>query len=150
MTDTEQKQIKGRSVLLYDGVCGLCHRLVQILLRSDKAGVLRFVPLESPLGVELLSTFPTSPTEPEGVILLTNALTPLAAVYRRFDAVSESLQQIGGAWRRLGGALRLVPRPLREWSYSLIARNRYKIFGKFDACPIPTQAQRSRILGMYP
>ena len=48
----------------------------------------------------------------------------------------------------LAGILRLVPPPVREWSYGLIARNRYRLFGKYDTCPIPTEAQRSRILGM--
>jgi predicted DCC family thiol-disulfide oxidoreductase YuxK len=148
MTDTEHSAIAGRSILLYDGVCGLCNRVVQLLLRVDRAGTLRFIPLESPLGIELLSSFPAAPTEPEGVILIAHALTPQAAVYRRFDAVAESLRGLGGLWPLLGALLRLVPRPLREGSYGVIARNRYRVFGKFDACPIPTEAQRSRILGM--
>jgi predicted DCC family thiol-disulfide oxidoreductase YuxK len=148
MTESEHSQIAGRSILLYDGVCGLCNRVVQLLLRSDKAGVLRFVPLESPLGLELLGTFPTAPTEPEGVILLADALMPKQAIYRRFNAVEESLRRIGGAWPLLSTLLRVVPNPLREWSYSLIARNRYRLFGKYDSCPMPTEAQHSRILGM--
>ena len=110
--------------------------------------MLRFVPLESPLGVELLSTFPTGPAEPEGVILVTSALTPGQAVFRRFDAVSEALRIIRGPFAAFGTLLRLVPRRLREWTYGLIARNRYRLFGKFETCPIPTPAQRSRILGM--
>jgi predicted DCC family thiol-disulfide oxidoreductase YuxK len=148
MTNTEQTAITGHPILLYDGVCGLCNRVVQLLLRIRGADTFRFVPLESPLGRELLTTFPTPPTEPEGVILLLNPLTPRQHVYRRFDAVSESLQLIGGPWIILAFLLRLTPRPLREYTYGLIARHRYATFGRFDTCPIPTQAQRSRILGM--
>ena len=148
MTAADRSAITGHSILLYDGVCGLCNRVVQLLLRVDKAGLLLFVPLESPLGVELLSTFPTAPAEPEGVILVTGALTSPQAVFRRFDAVSEALRILHRPYAAIGGLLRLIPRPLREWSYGLIARNRYRLFGKFDTCPIPTPAQRSRILGM--
>ena len=91
MTNTEQTAITGHPILLYDGVCGLCNRVVQFLLRIKRGDTFRFVPLESPLGREILTTFPTATTEPEGVILLLNPLTPEQAVYRRFDAVGQSL-----------------------------------------------------------
>ena len=148
MNEVNQTAITGRSIVLYDGVCGLCNRVVRLLLRLDTAGRLRYTPLETPLAAELLAAFPAAPLEPEGVILIANALTPAATIYRRFDAVAEALRQLRGPLAPLGSVLRLIPRPLREWSYGLIARHRYQIFGKFDTCPIPTPAQRSRILGL--
>jgi predicted DCC family thiol-disulfide oxidoreductase YuxK len=148
MTPAEHDALAGRSILLYDGICGLCNRIIQLLLRLDRVGVLRFTPLQSSLGLELLAPFPSTASELEGVVLLTAALTPRAAVYRRADAVAEAFQCIGGKWSLLGNILRLVPRFLREWGYGIIARNRYRLFGKFVTCPIPTETQRSRILGV--
>jgi predicted DCC family thiol-disulfide oxidoreductase YuxK len=150
MTAAEQSAVTGRPIVLYDGVCGLCNRVIQLLLRVDRGGVLRFAPLESPLAVSLLKQFPAAPMEPEGVILISNALTPGQRIFRRSDAVSEALRLTGGGWRRLGFLVRLVPRAVREWGYGIVARYRYRLFGKFATCPIPTEAQRSRILGMYP
>ncbi len=154
MTDAEHSGIAGHSVILYDGVCGLCNRVVQRLLRLDRAGHLRFVPLKSPLGIEMLGQCSPPPAlssrpEPEGVILIADALTPHQKIYRRFDAVGRALRRIPGPYPALGALLRLVPRFLREWVYSIIARNRYRIFGRFESCPIPTPDQRSRILGIY-
>jgi len=148
MSPADHIEVAGRHVVLYDGVCGLCNRVVRLLLRVDKAGQLRYAPLETPLAVELLAHFPTLPTEPEGVILITDALTPREQIYRRSDAVGEALRRIPGGWPVLGFLVRIVPRSLREWGYSIVARNRYRLFGKFDTCPIPTESQRSRILGM--
>lgn len=148
MTPAEQTEIAGRSLVLYDGVCGLCNRVVRLLLRLDTAGEFRFAPLESALAAEMLSRFPAAPDEPEGVLLIAAALTPAEAIFRRFDAVAEAMRQLRGPLAPFGSLLRLIPRPLREWSYGLIARHRYRLFGKFDTCPIPTPSQRSRILGL--
>ena len=148
MTEAEQTAITGHPLVLYDGVCGLCNRVVQFMLRVDRGDRFLFAPLESTLAREALAGFPAAPNEPEGVILIVDALTPQAQIFRRSDAVSEALARMNGVYRQLGKLLRLVPNPLREWSYGLVARSRYRLFGKYDTCPIPTQAQRSRILGM--
>ncbi len=150
MTDLDAIALTGRPVVLYDGVCGFCNRVIRNLLRVDKAACLRFVPLESTLGCELLAAFPADPLEPEGVILIANALTPGATIYRRSEAVAEALRLIGGGWGILGALVRIVPIRLREAGYALLARYRYRIFGRFAACPIPTEDQRSRILGVQP
>lgn len=135
-------------MVLYDGVCGLCNRFVQLLLRIDRDGVLRFVPLQSALGAELLAPFSDTPSPVEGVILVAAALTPHEAVFHRSDAVAEALRRLKSPWPMLARLLHFVPRSLREWGYGMVARNRYRLFGKFDACPIPTESQRSRILGI--
>jgi predicted DCC family thiol-disulfide oxidoreductase YuxK len=95
-----------------------------------------------------LASFPTFIPQPEGVILITAALTPQGAIYHRSDAVAEALHQLQNPWPKLAAILRFVPRTLREGGYRIVARNRYRVFGKFDTCPIPTEAQRSRILGI--
>ncbi|MEO6802908.1 MAG: DCC1-like thiol-disulfide oxidoreductase family protein [Granulicella sp.] len=148
MTDAEYSAVAGRSILLYDGVCALCNRVVQLLLRIDREGILRFAPLQSSLGTELLAPFSSMPASIEGVVLIRAALTTHAAVFYRSDAVAEALRQLKGPWPTVARLLHLVPRSLREYGYGVIARNRYRLFGKFDACPVPTEAQRSRILGI--
>ncbi len=147
VVETYRSQLEGRPVLLFDGVCVFCNRTVQFLIRHDREAVLRFVPLESPLGQALLAQF-NAQQGPEGVILITNTLTPSARLSRRTEAFSDALQLLPPPWSIVGKALRLVPRFLREFAYGLFARYRYRLFGRHATCPIPPPEQRSRILGI--
>jgi predicted DCC family thiol-disulfide oxidoreductase YuxK len=91
-------------------------------------------------------------TLPDGVMLLTDALTPTEHLYQRSDAVAAALLRLSAAnriWRLAGRILRLVPRPLRDWGYGIVARFRYRLFGRYDTCPVPPPEQRSRLLGVY-
>jgi predicted DCC family thiol-disulfide oxidoreductase YuxK len=148
MTEPEHIEIEGRSVLLYDGVCALCNGVVQFLLNRDKQEKLRYVPLQSTLGREMTARFGIA-TFPDGVILITDALTPGERLYKRSNAIGAVLQILPGIWRLLGRSVLLVPRPLREFAYGIIARIRYRLFGRYTACPIPPPNQRSRLLGVY-
>jgi predicted DCC family thiol-disulfide oxidoreductase YuxK len=146
-------QIEGRDLVLYDGVCALCNGVVRYLLRTDKQDRFRFIPQETPLAEAILRRLPAEmrpvETRPaEGVILVTAALTASERTYRRSDAVSEALRLIGGPLSPLGWLLRLVPRGLQEFGYGLIARYRYRLFGRYSTCPIPTAEQRAKILGV--
>jgi predicted DCC family thiol-disulfide oxidoreductase YuxK len=140
-------QLEGRPILLFDGVCVFCNSTVQFLLRRDPNAVLRFVPLESPLGQQLLARFGAL-EGPEGIVLITEALTPAARLSRRTDAFLAALRLLPQPWRGVARAMRLVPRPLREFVYGLIARYRYRIFGRYATCPIPSPEQRARIVGI--
>lgn len=148
MTEPEHIEIEGRSVLLYDGVCALCNAVVQFLLNRDKQEKLRYAPLQSALGREMIARFGIV-TFPDGVILITDALTPQERLYKRSDAIVTVLQLLPGIWRPLGRSLKLMPRPLREFAYGIIARIRYRLFGRYTVCPIPPPNQRSRLLGVY-
>lgn len=147
MTDLEHNQLASHPVLLYDGVCVLCNGVVRFLLDHDTQRIYRFVPLESPLGIELLDRFGPQPTQ-EGVALITSAFTPSEHLYHRSDAVSQALQLLHNPWRQLGRTLHLIPRSLRELGYSIVARLRYRLFGRYDTCPIPNPSERDRILGL--
>src|SRR6266851_226729 len=159
MTEAERAQIAGRPLLLYDGVCVLCNGLVRFLLRHDNSeaksearlATFRFAPLQSPLAIELIALLsPSASSQPsEGVVLITDTLTPYQRLYRRSDAVARALQLLGSPWHRFGTLLALIPRPLREFGYTVVARLRYRLFGRYATCPIPTPDQRSRILGVY-
>jgi predicted DCC family thiol-disulfide oxidoreductase YuxK len=154
MTERERNAIEGRAVLLYDGVCALCNGVVQFLMKHDRLDKFRYAPLQSGLGREVLARFNIH-SFPDGVMLLTDALTPGEHLYQRSDAVAEALQRLGGSggpsgiWRLAGRALRLLPRPLRDWGYGVVARFRYRLFGRYDTCPIPPPEQRSKLLGVY-
>ena len=148
MTDVERNAIRGRALLLYDGVCALCNGVVQFLMKHDSLDRFRYAPLQSSLGREVLARFDIH-AFPDGVMLLTDALTPGEHLYQRSDAVAEAMQLLGGYWRLVGRVLRLVPRPLRDWGYGIVARFRYRLFGRYDTCPIPPPEQRSRLLGGY-
>jgi predicted DCC family thiol-disulfide oxidoreductase YuxK len=148
MTEPEHAEIEGRALLLYDGVCALCNGVVQFLLEHDHHERLRYAPLQSALGREVLGRFGIH-TFPDGVVLLTDALRPQERLYQRSDAVAEALMLLSAPWRLLGRLVRLVPRPVREFGYGIIARLRYRIFGRYDTCPLPPLEQRRKLLGVY-
>jgi predicted DCC family thiol-disulfide oxidoreductase YuxK len=154
MTEAERIAIEGRALLLYDGVCGLCNGVVKLLLRHDKLDKLRYAPMQSALGREILARFGEQ-SFPDGVVLITDVLSSdvlssKERLYRRSDAVAAALQLLGTpSWRLLGKGLALVPRRLREWGYGIVARLRYRVFGRYTTCPVPLPNQRSRLLGVY-
>jgi predicted DCC family thiol-disulfide oxidoreductase YuxK len=148
MTYAEQIAIEGRALLLYDGVCALCNGVVSFLLRNDRLDRLRYAPLQSGLGRETLARFGITGF-PDGIVLLTDVLTPAERLYRRSDAVAAGLGLLSMPWRLLGRVLRLIPRPLREFGYGIIARIRYRLFGRYASCPLPLPEQRVRLLGVY-
>jgi predicted DCC family thiol-disulfide oxidoreductase YuxK len=147
MTEVERGEIEGRALLLYDGVCALCHGVVGFLLKRDRGGRLRFAPLQSALGRETMARFGVRET-PDGVLLVVDALRVGERLYWRSDAVAVALGLLGGGWGMVGKLLRLVPRGLRELGYGAVARVRYRVFGRYAACPLPPPGLRNRLLGV--
>jgi predicted DCC family thiol-disulfide oxidoreductase YuxK len=148
MTGLERNAIEGRALLLYDGVCALCNGVVQFLMKHDQLDRFRYAPLQSMLGREMLVRFDIH-IFPDGVMLLTDVLTPAEHLYQRSDAVAAGLQLLSAPWPVIGRVLRLVPRSLRDWGYGIVARFRYRLFGRYDTCPVPPPEQRGRLLGVY-
>jgi predicted DCC family thiol-disulfide oxidoreductase YuxK len=148
MTEPEHAEIEGRALLLYDGVCALCNGVVKFLLKHDQQEKLRYTPLQSTLGREVLGRFGIR-TFPDGVVLLTDALQPQERLYKRSDAVAGALKLLPAPWRLLGRLLLLVPKALREFGYGIVAHLRYRIFGRYDTCPLPPLDQRRKLLGVY-
>jgi predicted DCC family thiol-disulfide oxidoreductase YuxK len=138
-------------IILYDGVCGLCNRLNQFVLRHDRDGIFRFASLQSPLAARILARHGANPQDLDTVyIVLNHDLTKEAQADERLlprsDAVIYVLKRLGGIWRLLGLYLQLVPRFLRDWEYRVIARKRYRAFGRFETCPLPSAETRDRFL----
>jgi predicted DCC family thiol-disulfide oxidoreductase YuxK len=133
-------------ILLYDGVCGLCNRHVQFILRHDRAANFRFAALQSPFAARILARHGANPSDLDTAYVVINYDEPNESLLLRSDAILFVLKQLGGVWRFAGFILSLIPRPIRNWGYNLVARTRYRIFGRYDSCPLPTAETRSRFL----
>jgi predicted DCC family thiol-disulfide oxidoreductase YuxK len=133
-------------ILLYDGVCGLCNRLVQFTLRHDRTDVFRFASLQSARAEEILKRHGASAAELDTFYVVVDSGQPAEQLFARSDAVAYVLRELGGMWKICGGLWKLLPRALRDGLYNLVARNRYQIFGKLDACPLPDPRNRHRFL----
>ena len=135
-------------ILLYDGVCGLCNRFVQFTLRHDRPASFRFAALQSQLAAGILARHGANPSDLDTVYVVINHDQPDECLLARSDAVLFGLQQFSGIWRAAGLLLRLIPRVLRDWAYRLVARHRYRIFGRYDSCPLPNQDTRDRFVDL--
>src|SRR5258708_13137733 len=109
MNEVERNAIEGRALLLYDGVCALCNGVVKFLMKRDRGDRFRFAPLQSALGREVLARFDIRGF-PDGVVLITDMLTPGERIYLRSDAVQVSLQHLGPPWKPMGKSLTPLPR----------------------------------------
>lgn len=127
-------------ILFFDGVCNLCDASVQQVIKADKKGIFRFASLQSEAAQELLADSALDPAELKSVILLHED-----QFYTRSNAVLESARLLGGGWSLLY-IFKIIPPFVRNAVYDWIARNRYRWFGKKDACMIPTPDLKSRFL----
>jgi len=143
---TEGPLTTGHPILLYDGVCGLCNRLVRFVLRRDRRGVFRFASLQSGMAAGILARHGADPTVLDTFYVVIGSEPTDELLLGRSDAAVFVLRELGGIWRFLSGMLRVVPRPVREWGYRLVARNRYRVFGKYESCPLPPKETRERFL----
>lgn len=133
----------GRRIVFYDGVCGLCDRTVQFLVGIDTHDVLHFAQLQGETAKRYVPEDGPSPIDKKSVIYVReNGAT---VVSYRSDAILSILSDLGGFWRLVSFA-RIVPRSLRHAVYNWIARNRYRWFGKYDACRIPGPEERKKFL----
>ena len=135
-------------ILLYDGVCGLCNRLVQFILRRDRDAVFQFASLQSPFAAPILARHGVNPADLDTVYVVLNHDQPGELLLARSDAVRSVLSQLGRFWRFAGSLLTWLPRPLREGGYRAVAHNRYRIFGRYDVCPLPSEDVRDRFLDL--
>jgi predicted DCC family thiol-disulfide oxidoreductase YuxK len=129
------------AIAVMDATCALCSFGARMIHRLDRSGTIRICPVQSPLGQTLLAENGITVTDPESWLFIADS-----RVWTDFDAMAEVGMRCGG-WGRLLGLLRLIPKPLRDWLYRRVARNRYAIFGRGDMCAIPDPAFRARLIG---
>jgi predicted DCC family thiol-disulfide oxidoreductase YuxK len=142
MTDSPSNPI-----ILYDGVCGLCNRFVQFVLKHDAQQCFRFASLQSEFAIPVLRRHGAVPDDLDTMYVVLDYALPAERLAKQAEAATVILQGLGG-WSVLGRILSWFPEWLRKWGYSVVARNRYRIFGKYDSCPFPNEKDRSRVLDL--
>jgi predicted DCC family thiol-disulfide oxidoreductase YuxK len=135
----ETKSLSG-SVILFDGVCSLCNGAVQFIISRDGGKNFRFASLQSQTGQVLLRKMGIPASEFDTMVLLEGE-----KVYTRSTAALRIARKLGGGWPLLYSFI-VLPRPLRDWVYNLVARNRYRLFGREESCMMPTPDLKARFL----
>jgi predicted DCC family thiol-disulfide oxidoreductase YuxK len=130
----------GPPVVLYDGVCGLCNGMVGFTVKHDRAARYRFAALQSDFGRERLRGLGLPEDALDSVVLVKDGRG-----YVKSRAVLEIARGLGMPWR-LAAAGTALPAALADAAYAWVARNRYRWFGRHDACPIPSPEVRSRFI----
>jgi predicted DCC family thiol-disulfide oxidoreductase YuxK len=143
--------IGGRLLVMFDGHCGFCNASVRWLLRRDRGDRLRFVALESERAAPVLARHELGRSMaggsiPKTILVVRDAGGAAESVLVRSDAVVALLRELPRPWPWVGAALGWVPRPLRDLGYRLVARWRYRIWGRLESCPVPSAAERERFL----
>lgn len=130
-----------KKIILFDGVCNLCDNAVQYVIKHDKKDIFRFVALQSDLGKEILNHLKIDPSKTDSIILY----EPGVAYFYKSDAALEILNELGGLlkWSII---FKMIPSSLRNPIYDYVAKNRYKWYGKKDACIIPTPDLKAKFL----
>lgn len=126
----------------FDGHCALCSGFVRALLRRDRRGALRFAPLQSAYARTRLAAAGIDADALDSVAFVDDA----GRAYVRSEAFFAIMSTLGAPYRYLG-ALRIVPRGLRDWVYDRVAATRYRVFGRHEACWLPRPEWRGRFLG---
>lgn len=129
----------GQCLLFFDGVCGFCSRSVDFVLARDRRSIFQFAPLQGETARQLLP--PADVDDLNSMVLLVEGRS-----FCKSSAAVRVLWRLGFGWRLLSVFAWLVPLPLRDLVYDLVARNRYRLFGKHETCRMPTPAERSRFL----
>lgn len=131
----------GKKIILFDGVCNLCNGAVQFIIKRDGGDRFRFAALQSELGQELCRARHIDTTQIDSIILI----DPGIAYYVKSDAALEIARELRGyGW--MPWLLGWIPRGVRDAVYDLVARNRYRWFGKKDQCMIPTPELQKKFL----
>ena len=129
----------GAPVAVMDADCAVCSWGAQMIHRLDRSGTVRICPIQTPLGAALLRHYGLQPTDPSSWLFIDDGIA-----HQDFEAVVHAARRFGG-WGRLATVLLILPRPLRDWLYQRLARNRYAVFGRADMCALPDPAFQRRL-----
>lgn len=132
--------MSGQAVILFDGVCNLCNCTVDFLLRRDRKGVFQFAALQSEAARRLVPSFKIQTEGLDSIILIEDK-----GVYMKSAAALRIARKMSGLWPLLYLFI-IIPRPLRDAVYDWVAHNRYRWFGKREACTVPTPELMDRFL----
>jgi len=131
-----------RYLIIFDGVCVFCNGVVNFIIKRDSVGVFEFSPMQSDVAKSYIKQHHASKE-----ILNTLMLIKNGTCYLRTDAILEIAKDLSGMWY-LFNVFKIIPRPVRDFLYTLFARNRYKLFGKRNSCMVPTENVKNRFIGL--
>src|SRR5579859_5176832 len=129
------------SIVLFDGECAFCDRSVKWIINHDPAGRFRFAARQSPAGQRFLAEHDLPPEGVESLILIEGS-----RVSTHSTGVLRIARKLPFPWK-VAGIFLIVPRPIRDFLYRALAKRRYRIAGKMEACSVPTPEMRARIVG---
>ena len=135
--------------MLYDGLCGFCNWSVRWVIKRDRHDRFRFAPQQSALAEAVLARHgvdPQATLAANTVYLVLGYDLPGEQLLCRSDVTVQVLRLLGGGWELLGRLLGAVPRFLRDGVYTLVARIRFRIAGRYESCPLPSVAERAKFL----
>ncbi len=129
-----------QNLILFDGVCNFCNSAVQMVIEIDRQKIFKFASIQSELGQQLYRQHGLDPIDIQTLMFVDGE-----RVLTKSDAVLEVLARLDGGWQLLAG-FRAMPQPLRDWAYSEFARQRFVLFGRRDACMVPTPELQERFI----
>lgn len=129
-----------KPVVLFDGVCNLCNRSVQFIIKRDKKKRFLFASLQGKTGQEILRQFNLPANDFNSFLILEKN-----KIYTRSTGALRMLKLLGGGWKLLYGLI-IVPKFIRNAVYNWIARNRYNWYGKREECMVPAPELKERFL----
>lgn len=141
----ESENTEHRHLVLYDGVCGLCNRFNTFLLPRDRDSVFAFASLQSAVGQSVLKRFGKATDDLDTFYLVTNYRSESSVLLAKSRAALFVLTTLGGVWRSFG-LFRVLPSGLLDAVYDVIARNRYRLFGRYETCVNPSPEYKQRFI----
>lgn len=134
----DEKDLKKKNIIFFDGLCHLCDGFIDIIIRLDSGHIYTFSPLQGETAAKLLK--PEQMLNLNSILFYQNGL-----VSYRSKAVLKIIQGLGGVYR-LVFVLKVLPSPVLDLFYNFIAQNRYSFFGKKESCRIPTESEKKYLL----
>lgn len=132
---------KHNKLILFDGICNLCNNSVQYVIKNDKKNLFMFTAIQSETGKKIIEEFKIDTAKTDSILLY----TPEKGIDYKSTAAIKIAYQLGFP-QNLLGIFYIIPPFIRNWVYDYIAKNRYKWYGKKDACMIPTPELKSKFL----
>ncbi|WP_318508794.1 thiol-disulfide oxidoreductase DCC family protein [Bacillus sp. T3] len=127
------------NIILFDGLCNFCDHSVQFIIKRDNKAIYKFTSIQSDVGQKILQKYKV-PTNVDSLILISNN-----KYYTKTSAALRICKNLKGGWQLLQ-CLLIVPKPIRDFFYTILSKNRYKWFGRKESCTIPSPELRKRFL----
>jgi predicted DCC family thiol-disulfide oxidoreductase YuxK len=134
------RALSDKPIILFDGVCNLCNGSVLFIIKRDSQSRLKFASLQSEYGSEQMKRFHLPLSSLNSVLLIKNG-----KLFQKSEAALEIARMLDGIWPGMY-AFKIVPLFIRNFIYDWIAKNRYRWFGKKEACMIPTPEMKARFV----